>query len=167
MLRERGVAWSQPWALLCTWSPNKLWRSNSIFNLCCLDIYSVSFLIGLFASFLFLLFLNSPVASLMLQFLSLFLTFLSVFNTFPFILGLISFLLRLFFILTRYIEYWFLSIEFFTGHFLYHLLVSIFFLLLNFLNIIASASLCLSIVTISTYAPWVPSTNCNCPAFLT
>ncbi len=23
------------WAQLCTWSPNKLWRSNSIFNLCC------------------------------------------------------------------------------------------------------------------------------------
>ncbi len=23
------------WVQLCTWSPNKLWRSNSIFNLCC------------------------------------------------------------------------------------------------------------------------------------
>ncbi len=29
------------WVQLCTWSPNKLWRSNSILNLCCRLIYGL------------------------------------------------------------------------------------------------------------------------------
>ncbi len=34
----RGELWGlSQWVQLCTWSPNKLWRSNSIFNLCCLS----------------------------------------------------------------------------------------------------------------------------------
>jgi hypothetical protein len=29
-----GLQGLSQWVQLCTWSPNKLWRSNSIFNLC-------------------------------------------------------------------------------------------------------------------------------------
>jgi hypothetical protein len=38
MRRKGGVAGSQPMSTvqLYTWSPNKLWRSDSIFNLCLL-----------------------------------------------------------------------------------------------------------------------------------
>ncbi len=33
-MREVAVRGLSQWVQLCTWSPNKLWRSNSIFNLC-------------------------------------------------------------------------------------------------------------------------------------
>ncbi len=34
-----AVAGLRQWVQLCTWSPNKFWRSNSIFNLCSLVLF--------------------------------------------------------------------------------------------------------------------------------